>query len=119
MGHGEEHAQQLAEADTPRVVTDLHRFGVIGHAAADAAVVCSIGRAAGITRGHRDYAVQRLEYRLHAPEAARGQHEGRLVAGGRDVLDRIGHVLRRNLETGTADIAKHGRPPSLKCDVTG
>jgi hypothetical protein len=88
VGDREVHLQQRRVADLLRVVGDLHRFGMAGHAGADQLVASRFLRAAGVA-GHRlDHAFDALEDALHAPEAAAGEHRRLHAAGAAGLVDR-------------------------------
>ena len=79
VGDGEEDAQKLAVGDLRGVVDDAHRFGVAGGLGGDLCVGRGRGRAAGVTGGGGEHALDALEDRLRPPEASSGEY-GRLPA---------------------------------------
>src|SRR6516164_3157686 len=68
-----EHVEELVIAHLGRVVDDLHRFGMPSAAVRDLLVAGIGGVSAGVARGGADHAVDLVEIRFHAPEAAAGE----------------------------------------------
>ena len=68
-----EHVEELCVGDLAGVVHDLDRLGVAGLAGRDLLVRRVRRAAARVAGGGRDDAVQLVERRLHAPEAAAGE----------------------------------------------
>ena len=87
-----EHLEQLRIAHALRVVLDLHRLDMPGLARRDLLVARVHDRAARVARGGREHARQRVERRLHAPEAAAREDRDRAL-GRRGLGDRrLGRV---------------------------
>ena len=74
--HREIDLQELAVGNFLGVEGHLDAFGMAGAAAADGLVVGGLLFAAGIAGHGVGHALDVLEHRLHAPEAAAGKHRG-------------------------------------------
>ena len=83
--HREIDLQDFSVGDLLRVERDLHRLGVAGARRAHGVVVGVLLGAAGIAGHGLGDALGVLEHRLHAPEAAAGDHRGLQSFGGRCV----------------------------------
>ena len=80
--HGEEYLQELAIADSLRIVGDLDRFGVAGGAGADGRVAGGGLAAPRISGDGVHHARGVLKHALNAPEAAAREHGLLQAAGG-------------------------------------
>ena len=82
VSHREVDLEQLAVSDPGRIVRNPERLRVTGVALLDPFVVRRLRRAAGVSSFGVDHAFHMFEDSLHAPEAAAGEHRGRLFRRG-------------------------------------
>ena len=110
LGHLPEDRRSRIALETREIYAPLaHRFGMAGSLAADACVTGILGGAASIAGYHRLYALQPFEDRLHAPEAATGEHRRLLAARNRRVEARCGRQLFRSARRRAAGTQQKGR----------